>query len=312
MANVLNILTPAMVSARGLEYIGYPLDKQQRMSHNQQGNEFHAHYGSSAHDLSLLWHDLQTTTIAAAWLTPKERAFAGFKMYMASHYFLWTNPKNASILASRFGICIRYIRSETFWKWIRKIAAMKAIKIVWDPRFNNPDYQIYILSMDGVDFTVTEKPNDRLNIDPGMYSYKSNSAGLRYLIGLSLWDSKAVFIDGPYKPGERVDLSIWRNNLKNLMANCPGKMGIGDSGFQTSEPDERGMIAVKRTIDTAALKRFKSRILARHETYNKRLKDYKILADVFKFTAEKHKLCFEAINVILHYKMESSEPLFDV
>ena len=109
-----DIKTPAETMALGLEFIGIDRHRQQTMSHKSLNEAFNAHYGSSAADLSQIWFDLQTTTIDGLALTALERR--QFKMFMAANYFLWTNPKNALLLSSRFDISTRQIHSNNFWK----------------------------------------------------------------------------------------------------------------------------------------------------------------------------------------------------
>jgi hypothetical protein len=97
---------------------------------------FNSHYGSDDVDLASMWYDLMTTTIPDAKLTTKEKSEKGFKAFMMAHHFLWTYPNNANLPASRFNISERYCRGEPLWRWIAKIAALKAKKIVWDPRLD--------------------------------------------------------------------------------------------------------------------------------------------------------------------------------
>jgi hypothetical protein len=42
------------------------------------------------------------------------------------------------------------ISAEPLWKWIKKIAALKAKKIVWDDSLNDPpNTHIFVFSVDG-------------------------------------------------------------------------------------------------------------------------------------------------------------------
>jgi hypothetical protein len=49
-----------------------------------------------------------------------------------------------------------------------------------------------------------------------------------------------------------------------------------------------------------------------HETFNSRLKNFHCLDDRFRHGIDKHKICFEAICVIVQYQLENGSPLFDV
>ena len=55
-----------------------------------------------------------------------------------------------------------------------------------------------------------------------------------------------------------------------------------------------------------------SRARARHETFNGRIKNFGCLDDRFRHGMEKHKICFEAVCVIVQYQLENGSPLFDI
>lgn len=311
--NRIDVLSASQVMERGLRFVGFPPAKQESMTHKQKCNEFHAHYGCKAIDISLIWYDLQTTTIPNIALTTEEKKHAGFKMFMAANFFLWAHTKNASLLSSRFGICKRHIHSKKFWKWIEKMSALSQDKIKWDERFDDQNFAFFFASIDGIDFKIWEKPSDRYNIDKGLCSFKSKHAAYRYLIVVSLWDSKCVFLHGPVKAGEVTDLDHWRLALKDRMRQMPaGKMLIADKGYQTSEVDEVGLFAYPNNRDEEDLRVFKTRARQRHETFNGRLVHYKILQDTFRFPAEKHEHVVRSVAVRVQYAMESGAPLFDV
>jgi hypothetical protein len=58
------------------------------------------------------------------------------------------------------------------------------------------------------------------------------------------------------------------------------------------------------------------RARARHESFNKRIKQFKVLSECFRHAKganfKKHKIVFETICVIVQYEMENGHPLFDV
>jgi hypothetical protein len=56
-----------------------------------------------------------------------------------THFWMWTDLKNFSMLDSRFIICELRCRGEPLiWKWIKRIAVLKAIVIVWDVKVADP------------------------------------------------------------------------------------------------------------------------------------------------------------------------------
>ena len=192
------------------------------------------------------------------------------------------------------------------------MGALVGDKVKWDERFGDANYAIFCMSIDGVDFNIWEKPSERYNVDSSLCSFKSNHGAWRYLIALSVWESKCVYIYGPVKAGAVNDLALWRLDLKQRMSELVNKLAICDRGFQTSEPDEVHLLAPPSTADPEDLALFKTRARQRHETFNGRLKDFKILQDVFRFDADKHGSVVRAVVVRVQYQMESGSPLFEV
>jgi hypothetical protein len=153
--NFIYLLLPANnVLEKGLDLVNIGT---YRKSQKWQIEMFHSHYGSDDVDLASMWHDLMPTTITDAKLTTKEKSEKGFKAFMMAHHFLWTYPKNANLPASRFSICEQCCRGGALWRWIAKTATLKAKKIVWDPRLDTDNIEIFVLTTDGTDFKMSEK-----------------------------------------------------------------------------------------------------------------------------------------------------------
>ncbi|CAB9506198.1 hypothetical protein SEMRO_257_G101010.1 [Seminavis robusta] len=96
-----------------------------------------------------------------------------------------------------------------------------------------------------------------------------------------------------------------------------GKKAIGDEGYR-GFPNE---MSTQNTLDPEEVKEFKTRARQRHEIYNGKLKKFEVLSERFRCknnpndsytVAEKLQMCFEAVNVLVQYKMEKGEPLFDI
>jgi len=105
------------------------------------------------------------------------------------------------------------------------------------------------------------------------YSHKFNGAGVGYELGIAIYSSRLVWIAGPF-PASRHDLTIFRGGRPDeepkdpeaLIFKIPeGKKGIGDSAY-TAEAGLGGKMVVSRQEDSVALKKFKARAKARHET----------------------------------------------
>ena len=86
----------------------YTIPEQQRMSESYLNETFHGHYGNTPLDVASVWYDLTVTDISDAALTGKEKTYKGFCHYLKAVFFCWAYPKNARMLASRFGTNLTY------------------------------------------------------------------------------------------------------------------------------------------------------------------------------------------------------------
>jgi hypothetical protein len=257
-----------------------------------------------------MWHDMAVTTIFEARITDEELCERGFRMFLVAHFFLWTYPKNAGLIALRFRICESYSQGEPLWTWIRKIAALKALKIVWDPRLNSSESERYVVTVDGTDFRTWERKHPTLNQDRKQCSKKFNHGAVKYEIAVSVYTNKAVWINGPFRGGMH-DLTMLREgNLINLIAD--GKKAIADRGYISGVPEEKAKLSLPNEFDPKILNNFKSRARLRHETFNGRLKFFASLSETFRHGFDKHKFVFEAIAVTVQYQMENGSPLYVV
>ena len=297
------VLSPKAVLERGLEFVNAKVTS--RASEDWKKEIFEKLYGSSPLVLATQWYDLVTTDIRDAKLDEKDVSMAGFKRFMIAHNFLWEYHKNAQCLATRFSMCERLARGEPVWFWVRKIAALKEKVIVWPAQFSQADGEKLPYTVDGVDFRIKEKSNERLNIDKKYISVKFNKAGLKYQIVLSIVEPKCVSFTGPLKCSIH-DTTVWKQSgLADKTG--PGKFGIGDRGYDGQEK-----ISAKNLRDPKPFRQFKARALARHETFNGRLKMYNALNYVYKHDVDKHKFVFQAICVTVQYQMDNGSPIFDV
>ena len=223
-------------------------------------------YGSSPVVVSVLWNDIVTspTTIFPCNRDISEK---GFKKLLIALHFLWAYPKNAEILALAFGVSVRSVQGDNLWNSVQLIAALKSTKITW-PRaeYENPNTQIFIVTIDGVDFRVWEAKHPTMPYDKAMGSHKYNKkAALKYEIAVDIFRSKIVWISGPHK-GSKHDKTIYFEGLRDLIPQ--GKKAIADRvyGAQAS-PDDHAKISLPSTTDSSVLHNFKSRARSRHETW---------------------------------------------
>lgn len=302
MDNLL-LLTPDQMVFHGLQFLGVD---QRRQSASWKKRIFKKHFGTTSLVLATIWFDLQTCTDT---MTQKEKSMKGLRMFLICHYFLWTYPKSSDQISTLFNICERYSRGENIWKWVRKVASLKQLKIKWRNNLDSAHSETFILSLDGTDFRVSEPKHPTMNIDKTQCSKKFAHAALKYELAICVFHSCLVWINGPH-PGGKNDITIFREGgLKEKIR--PGKLVIADRGYQSSLADEQ-MLSCPNPYDSQRLAKFKSRARSRHEGFNGRLKKYGALQQTFIHGREKHKLVMEAVCTILQYEMENGIPLFAV
>lgn len=254
---------------------------------------------------------LFATDIVEARLTVKEKTHHGLKMFLIAHYYMWTYPRNRCLIEVHFSpIGEKDTYGKHLWHWIEKIRLLFPEKIFWPERFNSndEDVEIFIITVDGTDCRTWEKQHDLFPIDRGMYSHKFKHAAWRYEIAVSVYEDQIVWVNGPKAAGRNNDLSIFRQGLKEKIAE--GKMVIADRGYRSSKKDEVDMMATPDEQDDPDLKRFKSRARSRHESVNGRIQEYEIVRGTFRQDKTKHELAFKAVCVTVQYQIEHGAYLF--
>jgi DDE superfamily endonuclease len=167
---------------------------------------------------------------------------------------------------------------------------------------------------------LTLEPSDSdVPKGPSYYSFKHHAAGFNYEVGVDLFTSRCIWLWGPFPAGAYKDAKMFREG--GLMARLKrlGKKAIGDEGYK-GFPDT---ISTANSLDSKEVKEFKARARARarHETYNSKLKTFAILSERFRcknnpndeYSVQvKLQMAFEAVNILVQYKMEFGEQLYDV
>ena len=270
--------------------------------------EFHKHYGNSPLDIAECWFDLCSIDES---MPEKEKSEKGFKRFLSGVYWLWARPKNASIFASHYGLREDYVQGKHLWKWIGRIASLEEKKIVWDHSIDAEDTELFAISTDGVDFPMWEIQHEKYPYDRKSMSHKFKGCGAKYIIALSVFRSKCVFIAGPFKAG-KPDIDCFREcGLMDKMKKN-GKLVIGDRGFKSKYAHEREHFSLPDYMDSEELHNFKSRARLRQETFNRRLKHFEALGSTFKNGFEKHAIALRAVAVLVQYQMDNGSPIYCV
>ena len=163
-----------------------------------------------------------------------------------------------------------------------------------------------MFTIDGVHFPIEEPRPFSVHWSSHKFG---GSAGVNYEIALSIHKPQLLWVHGPVAPGKYNDISTFRMSLLGEMVKkVPGKKAIGDKGYR-GEPD---LISTRNDLDPPEIAEFKDRCLARHETFNQRLKLWGCLAQRWRHDLDFHRLAVEAVCAITMYQIENgSTSLFD-
>lgn len=303
------VYTPHEILHIGLSLLGYSEKQLNRknLSENTKEDRLISHYGANSFVVAQLWEDLHSLpTDADDRLDPSKSKID--ELFMALYFLKLYEKENPR--ASRFNVCVRNSRDRT-WFYVRKIQGLKPYKIYWVDTGDD----VWALSVDGTHFRSQERRSATRNKDPKLFSYKHNCAGFNYEIGICLFESRVMWMNGPFEAGIFNDIKVFEEKGLANKLRATGKKCISDGGYR-GFPD---LVSTPNNgYDVPEVAKFKSRARLRHEKFNGMLKTFECLSERFRHGANhadaKAKLCscIEASAVICQYKMEFGEPLYDI
>ena len=140
------------------------------------------------------------------------------------------------------------------------------------------------------------------------FSPKYTQAAVRYEIGLCIQTGYIVWTHGPFPAGLIPDISVLRSKLKYELA--PGERVECDRGYcgefcKIDLPDECCGHGTRQY-------KTKQIVRARHETVNRRLKQFGCLKQQFRHPISKHSTVCCAVIAIVQISLENGHPLFDI
>ena len=156
------------------------------------------------------------------------------------------------------------------------------------------------MTVDGTDFQIYEPTP----FSKKWYSHKFAGAGLRYEVAVCIQTGDIVWFNGPFPCGSWPDLKIFRSGLKEKLLH--GEMVEADRGYR-GEPTK---VRTPNDYVSQTDKKAKKRARARHETINRRLKQFGCLRQMFRHGVEKHKAVFAAVAVCTQLCFENGERPF--
>ena len=145
-------------------------------------------------------------------------------------------------------------------------------QVDWDRRLDDRGGNRSTTTVDGIDCPVEEV----WWFDATLWSFKLNGAGLRYEIGLHIASGDLVWVSGPHHPAPNPD---------HVIAQHPGGLveSLGDD--ETFVADGVYKYTPKANTPSGLNnvdERMKALALARHETFNSRLKTSGMLKNTFQ------------------------------
>jgi hypothetical protein len=273
----------------GLRLAGHKI----RNSEETNLRRFKASYGTKPEAVAQIWHDLTHTTIPAA------RVDAGVPVTKLFWALTWlkTYPTEEE-LAGRLHKDEKTVRTWV-WYFVKRLYLLKSAKILF-PQVAPANRARYLLTIDGTDCPIQEPSN----FSKSWFSHKFKGPAVKYELGVDM-EGNLVWISGPYR-GSINDLTIFRRVLKALIPK--NFLCIADSGYK----GEPGVISIPNKFDSPAVKAFKQRARSRHETMNKRIKDFRCVSSTFRHSVDKHPIVFGAVAVLCQYNIEAGETLFEL
>lgn len=159
-----------------------------------------------------------------------------------------------------------------------------------------------MLSDDGTDYRIA------MNYAKPFFSHKFKKSALRYEVGVGIKSGDICWWWGPFEPGIWNDNMIFQSALVHELEE--GERVETDAGYKASAPEH--VKCPGTVMSDLGNKEMSDRVRARHETVNKRLKQFKILSNPYRHAIVDHQKVFAAIAVLTQLCFENGEPLFPV
>jgi hypothetical protein len=181
-------------------------------------------------------------------------------------------------------------------------AGLLVHKLLWENRLLGDIGMTAKVSWDGVDY----RTNEVRPLWNGNFSFKHHGAGVKYDIGLNIQTGDIVWIGGPYRCGLPDSTLFKKSGVIDYLEE--GEMLEGDTHYKNNLPQYFLKHAAKSLGDRQA-----STVEARHETVNKRMRQFNILSHgAFRHGIDKHANAFRAVAVLTQVNMKHGHRLFQV
>lgn len=159
-------------------------------------------------------------------------------------------------------------------------------KILWENRLVNDNGSRCKITVDGTDFRIQEpRP-----FNTRWFTKKFKGPGVRHEVGIAIQTGWIVWINGPFPCGEWPDLKIALTDLVYMFEG--DERAVADGGYR-GHPIY--FDTPWRVLDNIYQSSRKALARARHETINRRIKQWRCMKEQWRHGLEKHGLAFHAI-----------------
>ena len=154
------------------------------------------------------------------------------------------------------------------------------------------------MNVDGADFKI----QNQNPFSKSWYSHKFNGPALRYELASCIQTGDIVWMNGPFKPGTWNDIAIFCVGLKNKLEDANEK-AEADLGYRGEPNTVRHPYVFISKSDIKAKKMSRGR----HETINRRMKQFNCLSQTFRHNVNNHQDVFQAVAVITQISFDCGE-----
>ena len=158
------------------------------------------------------------------------------------------------------------------------------------------------MTVDGTDFRIQEpSPFSR-----DWYGHKFHGPGVRYEIAIFIQTAYIVWVTGPFPCGAYTDITIFRRNLEKRL--LLGEKVLADGGYQDRHGGTTETPNGLHTFDQY----MKQVARARHETINRRFKQFSVLQGTYRGDVSYHRNIMMAICNMVQTDIKYGGSPFDV
>ena len=141
-------------------------------------------------------------------------------------------------------------------------------------------------------------------------SHKFDGPGLRYEIAVCILTGWIVWLMGPFPCGDWPDISIFRFALKEMLDE--NERVEADDGYLGEDPLHAKVPKSMVHGHDEKMLVVRTHVRRRHETANKRIKQFACVSTKFRHDISFHGCCFRACTVLTQLAIENGKPLFGV